>query len=96
MNLERMFARGIVCLAAIAFAFSAGAAETRINAIGEKSREEIVVFFSDNEFGRRPAEAEKPPLLKFEKVSDDKLMARWCAIKRASFMAVRSGLIRSP
>ena len=63
MNLERMLARAIVCLAAIAFAFSAGAAETRINAIGEKSREEIVAFFTDNEFGRRPAEAEKPPLL---------------------------------
>ena len=55
-------------------AFAAGAAETRINAIGEKSRDEIVAFFADNEFGRRPAEAEKPLLLKFEKLSDDKLM----------------------
>ena len=75
MNLERMFSRDVVCLVVFAFAFSAGAAETRINAIGEKSREEIVAFFTDNEFGRRPAEAEKPPLLKFEKVSDDKLMS---------------------
>ncbi len=55
-------------------ALAACAAETRINAIGEKSREEIVAFFADNEFGRRPKEAEKPPLLKFEKISDDKLM----------------------
>ncbi len=55
-------------------ALSLGAAETRINAIGEKSRGEIVAFFTDNEFGRRPAEANKPPLLKFEKLSDDRLM----------------------
>ena len=55
-------------------ALAACAAETRINAIGEKSRDEIVAFFADNEFGRRPEEAEKPPLLKFEKISDDKLM----------------------
>ena len=69
--------RPLALLAAVdfAFAFSAVAAETRINAIGEKSREEIVEFFTDNEFGRRPAEAEKPPLLKFEKISDDKLMS---------------------
>ena len=68
--------RPLALLAAVdfAFAFSAVAAETRINAIGEKSRDEIVAFFTDNEFGRRPAEAEKPPLLKFEKISDDKLM----------------------
>ena len=54
MNLERMFSRDVVCLVVFALAFSAGAAETRINAIGEKSREEIVAFFTDNEFGRRP------------------------------------------
>lgn len=68
--------RPLALLAAVdfAFAFSAVAAETRINAIGEKSRDEIVAFFTDNEFGRRPAEAEKPPLLKFEKISEDKLM----------------------
>ncbi|MBO4708241.1 MAG: family 16 glycosylhydrolase [Kiritimatiellae bacterium] len=64
----------LVSIASLGFALAASAAETRINAIGEKSREEIVAFFTDNEFGRRPAEAEKPPLLKFEKVSDDKPM----------------------
>ena len=70
-----MVMKGMLSLAAGAVvAFAAGAAETRINAIGEKSREEIVAFFADNEFGRRPKEAEKPPLLKFEKISDDKLM----------------------
>ena len=53
---------------------SLGAAETGVNPIGKNSREAIVAWFTDNEFGRRPAEAEKPPLLKFEKVSDDKLM----------------------
>ena len=48
--------RPLALLAAVdcAFALSAVAAETRINAIGEKSREEIVAFFTDNEFGRRP------------------------------------------
>ena len=61
-------------IATIGLALAACAAETGINAIGEKSREEIVTFFTDNEFGRRPKEAEKPPLLKFEKISDDKLM----------------------
>ena len=61
-------------IATIGLALAACAAETGINAIGEKSREEIVSFFTDNEFGRRPKEAEKPPLLKFEKISDDKLM----------------------
>lgn len=68
--------RPLALLAAVdfAFAFSAVAAETRINAIGEKSRDEIVAFFTDNEFGRRPKEAEKPPLLKFETISEDKLM----------------------
>ena len=70
-----MVMKGMLSLAAGAVvAFAAGAAETRINAIGEKSRDEIVAFFADNEFGRRPAEAEKPLLLKFEKLSDDKLM----------------------
>ena len=70
-----MVMKGMLSLAAGAVvAFAAGAAETRINAIGEKSRDEIVTFFTDNEFGRRPKEAEKPPLLKFEKISDDKLM----------------------
>ena len=70
-----MVMKGMLSLAAGAVvAFAAGAAETRINAIGEKSRDEIVAFFADNEFGRRPAEAEKPLLLKFEKISDDKLM----------------------
>ena len=61
-------------IATIGLALAACAAETGINAIGEKSREEIVSFFTDNEFGRRPKEAEKPPLLKFEKISEDKLM----------------------
>ena len=70
-----MVMKGMLSLAAgTVVAFAAGAAETRINAIGEKSRDEIVAFFADNEFGRRPAEAEKPLLLKFEKLSDDKLM----------------------
>ena len=70
-----MVMKGMLSLAAGAVvAFAAGAAETRINAIGEKSRDEIVAFFADNEFGRRPAEAEKPLLLKFEKLSEDKLM----------------------
>ncbi|MBQ3807196.1 MAG: family 16 glycosylhydrolase [Kiritimatiellae bacterium] len=64
----------LMSIATVGLALAASAAETRINAIGEKSREEIVAFFTDNEFGRRPAEAEKPPLLKFEKLSDDKLM----------------------
>ena len=52
MNLERMLARGIVYFAAFAFAFSTGAAETRINAIGEKSREEIVAFFVEKHRNR--------------------------------------------
>ena len=70
-----MVMKGMLSLAVGAVAaLAACAAETRINAIGEKSREEIVAFFADNEFGRRPKEAEKPPLLKFEKISDDKLM----------------------
>ncbi|MBQ3749355.1 MAG: alpha/beta hydrolase, partial [Kiritimatiellae bacterium] len=64
----------MMLIATIGLALAACAAETGINAIGEKSREEIVSFFTDNEFGRRPKEAEKPPLLKFEKISDDKLM----------------------
>ena len=64
----------MMSIATIGLALAACAAETGINAIGEKSREEIVSFFTDNEFGRRPKEAEKPPFLKFEKISDDKLM----------------------
>ena len=64
----------MMSIATIGLVLVACAAETGINAIGEKSREEIVLFFTDNEFGRRPKEAEKPPLLKFEKISDDKLM----------------------
>ena len=64
----------LMSIATLGLVLVASAAETRINAIGEKSREEIVEFFTDNEFGRRPAEAEKPPLLKFEKISEDKLM----------------------
>ena len=64
----------LMSIATVGLALAASAAESRINAIGEKSREEIVAFFTDNEFGRRPAEAEKPPLLRFEKLSDDKLM----------------------
>ena len=64
----------MMSIATIGLALAACAAETGINAIGEKSRDEIVAFFTDNEFGRRPKEAEKPPLLKFEKISDDKLM----------------------
>ena len=59
----------IVCVA-----LSLGAAETVVNPIGKKSRDEIVAFFTDNEFGRRPPVAEKPSLLKFEKASDDTLM----------------------
>ena len=65
--------RALALLAAAA-ALSAGAAETRINAIGRKSREQIVEFFKDNEFGRRPAAAEHPELIRFEKASDDALM----------------------
>ena len=64
----------LVSIATFGLVLAASAAETRINAIGEKSREEIVAFFTDNEFGRRPPEAEKPPLLKFEKISEDRLM----------------------
>ena len=65
---------GILLAVCGAVAISAVAGETEINPIGAKTREEIVAFFTDNEFGRRPPEAEKLPLLKFEKVSDDKLM----------------------
>ena len=43
-----------------AVAFSAVADETEIKPIGARTREEIVEFFSDNEFGRRPPAAEKP------------------------------------
>jgi hypothetical protein len=60
-----------VCCAAVV---SAAAGETEINPIGAKTRDEIVEFFTDNEFGRRPPAAEKLSLLKFEKASDDKLM----------------------
>ncbi|MBQ1345919.1 MAG: hypothetical protein IIY62_06100, partial [Kiritimatiellae bacterium] len=49
-------------------------AEDGIHAIGERPREDIVAFFTDNVFGRRPAEADHPPLLKFEKASEDRLM----------------------
>ena len=49
-------------------------AEDGIHAIGERPRADIVAFFTDNVFGRRPAEADHPPLLKFEKASEDKLM----------------------
>jgi len=63
-------------------ALSLGAAETRIAAIGERSREEIVAFFADNEFGRRPPAAEKPPLLRFEKASDDALMPDGKMVRR--------------
>ena len=75
MATGKTFTDGMIfVVVGFALTFSAVAAETRINAIGEKSREVLVEFFTDNEFGRRPAEAEKPPLLKFEKLSDDKLM----------------------
>ena len=63
-------------------AFAAFAAETGINAIGEKSREEIAAFFTDNEFGRRPKEAEKPSLLVFEKTDDDKLMPGGAMVRK--------------
>ena len=59
---------------ASAAALAACAAETRINAIGERPREEIVAFFADNEFGKRPAAAEKPALLSFESDGADSLL----------------------
>ena len=46
-----------------------GCVEDGIHAIGERPRKDIVSFFTDNVFGRRPAEAVRPPLLKFEKTS---------------------------
>ena len=63
-------------------AFAACAAETGINAIGEKSREEIVAFFTDNEFGRRPKEAEKLSLLRFEKTDEDRLMPGGAMVRK--------------
>ena len=70
----------------IAFAaqlsFAACAAETGINAIGEKSREEIVAFFTDNEFGRRPKEAEKLSLLSFETTDADRLMPGGAMVRK--------------
>ncbi len=65
---------GILLAVCGAVAISAVAGETEINPIGAKTREEIVEFFTDNEFGRRPPAAEKLALLKFEKASDDKPM----------------------
>ena len=65
--MKRQFSAAFACLA-----FAACAAETGINAIGERSREEIVSFFTDNEFGRRPDAAERPALLSFEKMSDER------------------------
>ena len=59
---------------ASAAALAACAAETRINAIGERPREEIVAFFADNEFGKRPAAAEKPALLSFESDGADSML----------------------
>ena len=53
---------------------SAIAGETEIMPLGARTREDIVEFFTDNEFGRRPPSAEKPQFLKFEKASDDKTM----------------------
>ena len=59
----------------LAFACAATAMETRINAIGEKSRDEIVGFFTDNEFGRRPKSVEELDFLDFKKETEDKVMA---------------------
>ena len=54
--------------------FAMVSAETGLYAIGHRSRESIVTFFTDSVFGRRPAEADHPPLLRFEKTSEDKVM----------------------
>ena len=70
-----MHMKHMLTAAAAASVLALGAAETKINAIGEKSRDEIYAFFADNVYGRRPKAAEKPAILRFEKTSDDKVLA---------------------
>ena len=69
-----------ICVAVAGiFAGAALAAETGISPIGARSREEIVSFFTDNMFGRRPAEAGKPARFVFETADrpmDDGKMVR--------------------
>ena len=55
-------------------ALAAFAAETVVGTIGERSRGDIVSFFEDNEFGRRPDAAEKPVMLEFEKDGEDRAL----------------------
>lgn len=50
--------------------------------IGERSREEIVDFFTDNEFGRRPKEVDRPLLLRFEKIGDDAFVLDGAAVEK--------------
>ena len=72
-----------VTYACIFAALAAAAGETRINAIGEKSRGEIVEFFTDNEFGRRPTAVDKAEV-SFEKMSEDRLMPDGKMVRRQS------------
>lgn len=69
---------GIVC----AFTSLSAGTETPLGKIGERSREEIAAFFTDNVFGRRPKEAENPPLLKFETVGVDEPVLGGAAIQK--------------
>ena len=72
-----------VTYACIFAALAAAAGETRINAIGEKSRGDIVRFFTDNEFGRRPTAVDKAEV-SFEKMSEDRLMPDGKMVRRQS------------
>ncbi|MBR1921583.1 MAG: family 16 glycosylhydrolase [Kiritimatiellae bacterium] len=74
MRSEALSVRALVAAYAVFCAVHADAGETRVAQVGERSREEVVAFFADNEFGQRPAAAEKPELLRFDKASDDRLM----------------------
>ncbi len=77
-----MSGKALFAIAIVSAALAACADETRISAIGEKSREEIVAFFTNNEFGRRPKEAERPALLRFERTVADRLMPGGAAVRR--------------
>ena len=79
-------ARLAVCLVLQLVMFSAAdAAETSVVPIGERSREEIVSFFTENEFGRRPADAERPLLdLRFERTDDDAPLLGGTVMRRRS------------
>ena len=79
-------ARLAVCLVLQLVMFSAAdAAETSVVPIGEHSREEIVSFFAENEFGRRPADAERPLLdLRFERTDDDAPLLGGTVLRRRS------------